>query len=82
VHTARDGADKVGHGYSGVDECEGCAVYAGLQGSAVLLEDLDVDVDLGARVEVCANDGFECGFYGGCCFEDSPCVQQSVNWNQ
>lgn len=79
MYTARDGADEVGHGNSCVDECEGCAVYAGLKGSAVLLEDLDVDVDLGARVEVCADNGFKCGFYGCCEFKDSsyiPVVRQ------
>lgn len=52
MHTACDCANEVRHGYSGVDEGKGGSIYAGLEGTSVLLQDLDVDVDLGTGVEV------------------------------
>lgn len=61
MHAACYRADEVRHGDSGVDEGKGSGVYTGLEGAAVLLENLEVDVDLGARVEA----GFDYGFKGG-----------------
>lgn len=46
VHAGRDGADKVEERYACADECESRGVDAGLEEPAVLLEDVDVDVDL------------------------------------
>ncbi len=65
VYSGRDGADEVEERYACADECEGRGVDAGLEEPAVLLEDVHVDIDLGARVERGLDDGFEGRFYGG-----------------
>ena len=59
VGTAADGADKVGHGDAGGYEGQGGRVDTGVQEPSVLLEHLDVDVDLGARVERGLHDGLK-----------------------
>lgn len=78
MYAARDGADEIRHGYTGVDECESRSIYAGLKAATVLLEDLDVDVDLRARVEVCADYGFECRFYRCSEFQYSSVKRRSA----
>ena len=61
VHAPGDGADEVVERDAGGDERERRGVDAGGEEGAVLLEDVDVDVDLGAGVERRLDDGLEGG---------------------
>jgi len=59
MHAARDCADKVCHGDSCIDKGKSGCIDTCLKGAPILLEDLDVNVDLRARVQASSDNGLE-----------------------
>ena len=60
MYAACDGAKEIKEGYPGAGKSESSGIDAGLEEPAVLLENVNVDVNLGSGVKRSLNDGLKC----------------------
>lgn len=72
VHAGRHSTDKIKERNAGGHECERRGVDGCAEQAAVLLQDLDENVNLGTRVEMCLDDGLECRLDRSRKLQDTP----------